>query len=69
MNIEEFNRDFPIGTSVLYYPVAGRSDNEETKIRSEPWALGHGDIVVMVEGRTGGVSIDHIIKRKQLAGK
>jgi hypothetical protein len=32
----------------------------QTKTRSEAWALGHGAVVVKVEGRAGGVDITHL---------
>ena len=51
---------FPIGQIVHYYPVKGRSMHVVAQIRSEPWALGHGEIVIKINGRTGGVSIDHL---------
>lgn len=59
---EQFAAKAPIGTPVRYWPVLPCRDDEfvETAIRSEPWALGHGAIVVKVEGRAGGVSIEHI---------
>jgi hypothetical protein len=51
---------FPLGRRVRFYPVAGRPEREETRIRSVPWRLGHGEIVVKVDGRAGGVSIGHL---------
>lgn len=51
---------FPMGRRVRFYPVAGKAGHEETKVRSKPWMLGHGVIVVAVEGRVGGVLIDHL---------
>lgn len=51
---------FPLGTRVLYFPLSGEFDFEETKIRSVPWRLGHGAIVIQVENRSGGVSIEHV---------
>ena len=47
---------------VRYYPIdPDISDNFIlTKIRSEPWQLGHGEWVVKVEGKAGGVSISHL---------
>jgi hypothetical protein len=57
-----FAADAPIGTPCLYYPTKPfrRGEAIETHIRSAPWVLGHGAVVVMIEGRTGGVSIEHI---------
>ena len=60
MNIEKVTKKYPIGAKVRYYPVKGNELYRQTKIRSEPWALGHGELVVKVEGETGGVSVNHI---------
>lgn len=59
---ESFNQLFPVGTAVRYYPVAGRSEFIETQTRSECWSLGSGELVVLIKGRTGGVSIHHLVK-------
>ncbi|GAA5070779.1 hypothetical protein GCM10023336_56240 [Streptomyces similanensis] len=32
----------------------------DTVTRSVAWALGHGAPVVLVEGETGGISLDHV---------
>jgi hypothetical protein len=58
----DFAADAPIGTPCLYYPTQPfrRVDAIETRIRSAPWVLGHGAVVVAVEGRAGGVLIEHI---------
>ena len=53
-------RVFPIGRVVDYQPVSGRDDYERSAVRSKPWRLGSGAIVVLIEGRSGGVSIDHL---------
>lgn len=60
MRFDNFAQDYPVGTQVRYYPVAGDDRFELTTIRSVPWELGHGQLVVMVDGKAGGVSIDHI---------
>ncbi|NEV75622.1 hypothetical protein DYI24_00830 [Rhodopseudomonas sp. BR0C11] len=59
---DQFAAQAPIGTPCLYFPVRpfDRKDALATKIRSEPWILGHGAVVVAIEGRTGGVCIEHI---------
>ncbi len=48
-------KDFPIGTHVRYFSILGRPEFEPAVVRSEPWALGHGAIVVSITGRAGGV--------------
>jgi len=62
MTAARFNAETPIGTAVRYYPVAGQSDYHLAKTRSEAWELGSGEPVVMITGRTGGVSIHHLTR-------
>jgi len=57
----DWNRRFPVGTPVRYFPARNRFDHLETQTRSDAWTLGGGDAVVLVEGRSGGVSLDHLI--------
>lgn len=60
---DNYARMAPIGTPVRYYPKlpCGEDDFERSVIRSEPWILGHGDVVVAIEGFSGGKSIDHVL--------
>ncbi|MBK6942054.1 MAG: hypothetical protein IPH13_17890 [Planctomycetes bacterium] len=60
--MRDFNKRIPVGTPVRYYPVADRSEFIETKTRSDAWALGDGSVVVKIEGRAGGVHIDHVFR-------
>ena len=60
MNAEDASKMFPIGEKVKYFPIFGDEKYEETEIRSKVWALGHGELVVKVKGRTGGVAISHL---------
>jgi hypothetical protein len=59
----QFAARAPIGTPCIYYPLKpfDRGDGVNTRIRSEPWVLGHGAVVVAIEGRAGGVSIEHLV--------
>ncbi|MEO2039733.1 MAG: hypothetical protein ABGW90_13730 [Martelella sp.] len=59
-NLTFFSVSLPIGARVRYYPVAGQPEFEEATIRSEPWVLGHGAVVIAITGRAGGVSVEHI---------
>lgn len=61
-DIDAARAKFPVGSDVVYTPVKGWPEREHTKVRSLPWALGHGAIVVKIESRAGGVSIDHLEK-------
>lgn len=53
------------GVSVTYYPTR-RANGElggeplHTVTRSQPWSLGDGSIVVAIDGKSGGVAIEHI---------
>lgn len=60
MTAQQFNQQYPIGTAFKFFPIMGLPAFEETTTRSEAWALGHGAAVVKVEGRAGGVSIEHL---------
>jgi len=66
MNAEQWNERYPVGTDVIYYPIAGRKyPYVIAKTRSKAWELGSGHPVVKIEGKPGGVSLRHIeITRK-----
>lgn len=51
---------FPIGARVRFFPIAGESASVTGTIRSAPWRLGHGAIVIKITGRTGGVHVGHL---------
>lgn len=56
---EEFNQRVAIGTRVRFWPISSRRENFiDSKTRSEAWELGSGDVVVAIEGKSGGVSIE-----------
>lgn len=57
----QFNKLIKVGRAVRYYPVAGHAEFTDTRTRSEAWELGSGDPVVMVEGRAGGVAVNHLV--------
>ncbi len=60
---ESWNATYPVGTVVRYWPiyppVAGVPP-VDTKTRSEAWTLGDGSVVVLVDGKTGGVYLSNI---------
>lgn len=58
--LDEANNAFPVGLKVRYYPIANSPHYEVTKVTSLPWSLG-GKIVVKIEGRSGGVSVAHLL--------
>jgi len=60
MPLAEIGRIFPVGTRVAFYPVRGAPKFEITQVRSEAWTMGHGETVVKIEGRSGGVAATHL---------
>lgn len=60
MNAAEFNAENPVGTRVRYFPIKGIGESIDTTTRSEAWELGHGETVVKIQGRSGGVCLSHI---------
>lgn len=58
-----WNAAHPVGTLVRYFPVYPPIEGVppvETRTRSEAWVLGDGSVVVLVEGKSGGVFLSHI---------
>lgn len=58
-----WNAAYPVGTAVRYWPIYPPIDGvppEVTRTRSEAWALGDGSVVVLVDGRTGGVYLSNV---------
>lgn len=62
MNVSEFARTFPKGMPVNFFSVSGRRTGKPrlVVIRSRPWLLLDGHMVVLVKGITGAVSCDAI---------
>lgn len=50
--VDVWNANYPEGTDVILTDDLG--EEHKTKTRSAAWTLGHGEAMVMVEGRTGG---------------
>lgn len=48
------------GVRVFYTDDSGKE--HETITRSKPWQLGHGDWVVLIEGKSGGYDLSRIRK-------
>ena len=58
-----WNAAYPVGTPVRYYPIIPQIElcpPIETRTRSEAWTLGDGSVVVLVEGKSGGVHLSHV---------
>ena len=60
MGLKEAQEKFPVGTKVKFFPIAREPQFELSEIRSECWALGHGQVVVAINGRAGGVAVEHL---------
>lgn len=61
--VDSWNAAHPVGTAVRYWPIYpphGIVPPVDTTTRSEAWALGDGSVVVLIEGRSGGVHLSHI---------
>ncbi len=55
-----WNACVPVGTHVIYYPVADEPMKfVQTQTRSEAWVMGSA-IVVMIDGVSGAVACDHL---------
>lgn len=61
MTDTEWNRKYPVGTRVRYFPIMGELETHiDSVTRSEAWTLGHGAAVVKIVGTAGGVSLSHL---------
>ena len=59
LSIDEFNKLYPVGTKVKYYPVYTQSDFEITETDSEAYELCGQKMVSLKRGR-GGYSFNNI---------
>ena len=57
---EEFNKKYPIGTKVKYFPILGCKEVKECKTTSEAWNLGHNEPVVKLDIGAGGYYLSNI---------
>ncbi len=55
MSESEFSEKFPKGIIVNFYPIEGKRKPRVVVIRSAPWTLSNGVMVVLVRGITGAV--------------
>lgn len=63
MTAARWNYLHPVGTQVVAYPCTRYCPEHpglETATRTPAWELGHGQPVVSVEGRTGGIALTHV---------
>ena len=56
--------EIKVGTPVIYWGILKQNGERlnplKTVISSEPWELGHGEVVCKVVGKSGGVAISHL---------
>lgn len=63
LSAAEWNAAHPVGTAVRYWPILPPVDFAppvDTVTRSEAWELGDGTPVVLLAGKSGGVSLSHL---------
>lgn len=60
ISADEFNEQYEIGQEVAYFPVTGEQEFLQTETRTPAWELGHGEPVVSVKGRSGGVCLSNV---------
>ena len=60
MTLDQAREAFPRGAYVDFQLVRGEAAFTRHHIRSEPWALGHGQVVVLVTDRAGAVAVEHL---------
>lgn len=75
LTVEQWNAQHPIGTLVLAWPGTRDAEPLVTMTRSAAWPLGHGEPVVAVEGKAGGIALTHVeprgprrLQRRRVAG-
>jgi hypothetical protein len=57
---DAFTAAHPIGTPVLFWPGERRGPGRRSAIRTPAWVLGHGAVVVSVDGYSGGINLTHV---------
>lgn len=60
ISAEIWNKKYPPGTRVKYFPFHGSEYFKETTTRSEAWNLGNIDTVVKILGNPGSVSLERL---------
>lgn len=59
ITVSPITKDTPPGTYVLVVEDGGKGITL-TRTRSRVWGLGHGELVVKIEGRAGGFLVSRI---------
>ena len=55
-----FNEAHPIGTPVLFWPMARRGEGRPSKTRTPAWAMGGMYAAVSVDDYPGGILLTHV---------
>ena len=67
--IDEFNRDFPVGSECVYWDSLPFGPSKETRIRQAAFMSSSHEPVCFVEGVSGYVSIFHITRLRENEGR
>lgn len=60
-------QDIKVGMKVDYHSIIGGPATDiGCEVMSDPWELGHGDIVVKIDRIRGGVSLDALTESKDV---
>jgi hypothetical protein len=60
MTSEEWNKKYPVGTKVRYFPIKSNLESfTDSETVSDAWDV-CGTPVVSISGGRGGMSLDHI---------
>ena len=57
--VERFNRDYPVGTPVTYWPGTRDAAGRDSLTRTPAWLVS-GQPCVSVEGYPGGIALTHV---------
>ncbi|CNL28744.1 Uncharacterised protein [Yersinia frederiksenii] len=60
LSADKFNQKYPVGSSFKYFPIMGIPNSVDVVTRSKAWALGHGAVVVRVNGCDGDLSVEQM---------
>jgi hypothetical protein len=58
---DAWNANHPIGTPVQVCPIIGEPPQYRSRTRSGAWLLGHGQPVVMFDGKSGGYALEAVL--------
>lgn len=59
-----WERSYPIGAPIYFWPGDLEGPGRESRVRSAPWVLPSGVVVALVDEYAGGIAITHIMPRE-----